>query len=467
MLALVLPPIHLRALVDAQLHGPDHLQLGDLIEQLLILRGRRRAAAGRGLLVLQILLGLFQGLDHLAERGDDVLFNGLRDLAHVHASQAALDVFHVVAHLGKDFVEGDRRTLRFEHFYRLGRLLDNLLFAIGQAKRILLIGARGLLVVVAVDGPGHGLGAVVDLDLHRQHLLAAGLQLGQQPLEFLLAELPQEVFELLLGLLQLVAGLFGVIESGTLLVLGNVLFGLVLIPFRVLNALASILRIVGLLVVVLLVVVVLGVTLLLLLAATLGRALTALGLAALGAALAVGTLAALGIGGLLVATLAALGAALLAALLALLIAALLGLALLILGLLADVILLAALLGLALLVVLLSALGAALFALGAFASLGAALALAGLGALGAGLFAVALLPGLGLALLTLLAGVRVGLLPGLGVFLGLALLALAALAGVLAVAFLGLTVFAGVLPPPLVPLPLALLDSPLLSLASPP
>src|SRR5262249_16533323 len=57
-LAGILLAVGARPGVDAHLHGPDHLQLGDLVEQLLILGWRRLARLRRVLLVVQFLPGL-------------------------------------------------------------------------------------------------------------------------------------------------------------------------------------------------------------------------------------------------------------------------------------------------------------------------------------------------------------------------------------------------------------------------
>src|SRR5262249_36306130 len=67
-----------RSLVDLKLHRFNELQFGQDVEQ--ALRRRRRVIWRRRLVlvVLGLLNGLLQGLDHLLERGDHVFLNVLR-----------------------------------------------------------------------------------------------------------------------------------------------------------------------------------------------------------------------------------------------------------------------------------------------------------------------------------------------------------------------------------------------------
>ena len=62
--------------IDAQLQRTDHLQLGYLINQRLVLRFALLLLLL--LLVFHFLLGFFQGFDHLLQRRDDVFLQPLR-----------------------------------------------------------------------------------------------------------------------------------------------------------------------------------------------------------------------------------------------------------------------------------------------------------------------------------------------------------------------------------------------------
>ena len=70
------------------------------------------------------------------------------------------------------------------------------------------------------------------LHLHGQHLLAAGLQGGQETFELFLADLAEEVFELLLGLLEFVDRLLLVVGGLGVLLLGDVVLGLLRCSLR-------------------------------------------------------------------------------------------------------------------------------------------------------------------------------------------------------------------------------------------
>src|SRR5262249_5365774 len=109
----------------------------------------------------------------------------------------------------------------------------------------------GVLVVVRVGGGGRaelvavalrdvlvrGDGAVADLDLQRPHVAAALLQVGQEPLDLLLAHLLEQVLELLLGRLQLLDGLGLVVGGVALLVPVQLDLGLLLVLVGVLHLL--------------------------------------------------------------------------------------------------------------------------------------------------------------------------------------------------------------------------------------
>src|SRR5581483_5436311 len=87
---LVLLAVDFRAVVDAFLHGADHLQLGNLVEQLLIDDGRLLTVLGLalGLLLVHVVAGLLQGVDHLFESVNDILLDGLGDDADIDHPQA-------------------------------------------------------------------------------------------------------------------------------------------------------------------------------------------------------------------------------------------------------------------------------------------------------------------------------------------------------------------------------------------
>ena len=73
------------------LHSPDHFQLGDEVEQFLILGLSRFAFLGFALAVLHVLLGLFQGFDHFLEGIDNVFLDGDGHLAGIDDLKAVLD----------------------------------------------------------------------------------------------------------------------------------------------------------------------------------------------------------------------------------------------------------------------------------------------------------------------------------------------------------------------------------------
>src|SRR5262249_2754310 len=82
---------------------------------------------------------------------------------------------------------------------------------------------------ILLDGPIESHGLLVDFGLHLQHALATQLQCRQEPFLLLLAELPQYFLQLFLGLLQFFNGLVLLGAGFFLLVLGDLLFGLLLV----------------------------------------------------------------------------------------------------------------------------------------------------------------------------------------------------------------------------------------------
>jgi len=181
---------------------------------------------------------------------------------------------------------------------------------------------RRLLVLGLGDLLGDADGAVLHVDLHGQHLLATGLEIGEQPVQLLLAQLAQEVFQLLLGVLEFLNRVVLVLLARLLVVLVDVVLGPLLVVASFLDAFLGlggiVLRPAGRLGRLLLAVVVVallgaGRGTFLGAAVALGLALSGTLAAGLGLArLAFGLAAALGIGGLGFAALAALGVALLA-----------------------------------------------------------------------------------------------------------------------------------------------------------
>src|SRR5205807_769095 len=147
---------------------------------------------------------------------------------------------HVLADLLEDFGEGHGRSFVFEHLDGLVGLDDDLLLLIGELDAALLVLVRRLLVGLGLDGLVQILGAVKDADLHGQHLFTAGLQGGQEALQLLFAGLAQQLFELLAGLFQLLDRVLLVVGGRLVLVLGDVIFGLVLLVVGVLNLLAAV-----------------------------------------------------------------------------------------------------------------------------------------------------------------------------------------------------------------------------------
>src|SRR5262249_4013547 len=124
----------------------------------------------------------------------------------------------------------------------------DLLFVVAELERVLLILALGLLVLVGQDLAVYLLGALFHRDLHGQHLLAAGLEGGQQTLQLLLADLAEQFFQLLLGLLEFVEGLVLVAGGVVALVVLDLLAGLVLVGDGVADALLGLVGVVGVLV---------------------------------------------------------------------------------------------------------------------------------------------------------------------------------------------------------------------------
>src|SRR5262249_28222046 len=83
-------------------------------------------------------------------------------------------------------------------------------------------------------------GAVVDFLLELEHVLAAGLELGQQPLDFLFAELLQDFLEAAAGLFEGLDGLVLLVGGVRVVLCGGVLFGLLLVVGGVLDPLPAI-----------------------------------------------------------------------------------------------------------------------------------------------------------------------------------------------------------------------------------
>src|SRR5262249_49080768 len=81
--------------------------------------------------------------------------------------------------------------------------------------------------------------AFADVLLHGQHLLTAALQRGQDALDFLLAQLAEQFFQLLAGLLQLLLGLGLLLGGGVIVALVDLVLGLLLILGGVLDLLLA------------------------------------------------------------------------------------------------------------------------------------------------------------------------------------------------------------------------------------
>src|SRR5262249_51519931 len=135
--------------------------------------------------------------------------------------------------------EGHRGAFLLEDLDGLVGLGDGLVLAVGQLQRLLHLAAGRLLLGVGLDGLVGADGAVADLDLHAEHALAAGLELGQQPLDLLVAQLVQELLELLLGVLQLLGGRVLILAGPLAVVAGDLVFGLALVLVGVLDLLAA------------------------------------------------------------------------------------------------------------------------------------------------------------------------------------------------------------------------------------
>src|SRR5262249_17477467 len=112
-----------------------------------------------------------------------------------------------------------------------------LVLLVGQFVGRLLVGAGRLALGIVLDDLVQLDGAVADSDLHGQHVPAARFQLGQQALKLFLAELPQEVFELLLRGPQIFESLVLIFRGVVALILAELVFGLLLILLGVLDLL--------------------------------------------------------------------------------------------------------------------------------------------------------------------------------------------------------------------------------------
>src|SRR5262249_53300581 len=149
----------------------------------------------------------------------------------------ALHLHHVVANRVEDEGEGPGRALLLDEADGDVGHLDDLVLLVGQLTGPLLQGAGQLVLA--------GLGVDLDRplpyrDLPPEHVLAAGPQCRQEPLDFLLADLTEELLELLLGVLVLLAGLFLVLNGLALVAFLDLLLGVVAVLGAFLDALAGV-----------------------------------------------------------------------------------------------------------------------------------------------------------------------------------------------------------------------------------
>src|SRR5262249_20996210 len=82
-------------------------------------------------------------------------------------------------------------------------------------------------------------GAVIDGNLHAQHLLATVLKGRQEPFQLLLAKLAEELFELLLGLVEFVDRFALVVAGVVLVALLDIVLRLFLVSLGILDLLAA------------------------------------------------------------------------------------------------------------------------------------------------------------------------------------------------------------------------------------
>ena len=249
MLGLELLAIVLGAPVDLLLHRTDHFQLGNLVDQsLILLAGWRRRLTGLGWLgffVFIVLPGFFQVFDHFLQITNDVILDPHGLVAGIGPLQPFAHQNHVIAHLPEDFGKSHRRPLRLNEADRIISFADDLLLLVEQFKSLLFVGAFGTGI-----GPfAHGLAQLhrgcPHFHLHPQHLHAAPLQLCQHPFNFFLTELFQQIFQALLRLFQLFQSLFLILGGTWVVLFFNLLFGLFLILNTLLNPLAGLLFLLG------------------------------------------------------------------------------------------------------------------------------------------------------------------------------------------------------------------------------
>ena len=108
------------------MHGPNHLDFGQHVDQALVL-GLPRRRFHLLLALFGVLAGLFQRGQHLFQCGYDLLFDGLGYLAHFGPGQTLGNLVHVVANLphrlGEDkgtavVVQQGESLVGFEHDLR-------------------------------------------------------------------------------------------------------------------------------------------------------------------------------------------------------------------------------------------------------------------------------------------------------------------------------------------------------------
>ena len=191
------PPVH------ADLQRAEHFQFRDLVHQPLLARlpllSARRLLTGL-LFLPQLFQFLPEGGDHLLQGGDDVSLDGLRQVVRPRLGEQVGGERHVRQDLREGLGEGDAGPVVAEQREGLLALQADRPLRPGQLAGLgdvpLLPGVRG---GVAGRG-GEGDGAGEDLLLGFEHLLEADLQRPQDQFRLLLAELAENLLQLLLRL---------------------------------------------------------------------------------------------------------------------------------------------------------------------------------------------------------------------------------------------------------------------------
>src|SRR5262245_777404 len=231
--------VALRPGVHLLLQLANHLQLGDLVQEPLELRVVVRVSGRPRRLVAELLLRLLQGVAHVRQGVDDVLLDHLRVFADVGVVKPFLDAEHVLAHFLEDGRGGNRRALVLQQLDSLVRLVDDLGFLVFLLLGVLEVDWLGLLLRVLLDLGVDRLGGGLHFDLPGEHLVDASLEVGEDALELLLAELLQALLQLLAGFLQLLVSLGEIVARLGPLVLVEGAGGILLVWDGLANALGT------------------------------------------------------------------------------------------------------------------------------------------------------------------------------------------------------------------------------------